>query len=174
MTKICMLAYTYYLSDPRVRREAEALADRGYGVDVLCLHGEGEKPRQQVNGVRVIRLPQSRYRGHRSWAYVVGYARFFILSFLWLTWFHLRKGYQLIQVHTMPDFLAFAALVPKILGAKIVLDIHDLMPELYSTKFGLAKSHPLIKVLKLQERLSARFAHRVIAVHEPQRRLLVD
>lgn len=174
MTKICMLAYTYYLSDPRVRREAEALADKGYLVDVMCLRGQGEPSRQEIHGVRLIRLPQGRYRGHQFLAYVAGYIRFFILSFLWLSWRHLKERYGLIQIHTMPDFLIFSAVVPKILGAKIVLDIHDLMPELYCSKFGLSEDHPFIKALTLQERLSARFAHRVISVHEPQRRLLVD
>ena len=30
----------------------------------------------------------------------------------------------------MPDFLVFSALIPKLLGAKVVLDLHDPMPEL--------------------------------------------
>jgi glycosyltransferase involved in cell wall biosynthesis len=173
LTNICMLAYTHYLSDPRVRREAEALADRGYHVDFLCLRGEGEQSYQEVNGVHVIRLPQNRYRGRSLWAYVYGYSHFFVLSFLRLTWLQFRKGYALIQVHTMPDFMVFAAVMPKIMGSKIVLDIHDLMPELYCTKFGLAEDHPIIKIITLFERLSTRFAHRVIAVHRPQSRLLV-
>jgi glycosyltransferase involved in cell wall biosynthesis len=168
-----MLAYTHYLSDPRVRREAEALADRGYHVDFLCLRGEGEQATQEVNGVQVIRLPQNRYRGHSLWAYVAGYFHFFVLSFLRLTWLQFRKGYALIQVHTMPDFMVFTAVIPKIMGSKIVLDIHDLMPELYCTKFGLTEDHPMIKIITLLERMSARFAHRVIAVHRPQARQLV-
>ena len=37
MKKICMVAYTYYLSDPRIRREAEDLAERGSGIDFKYL-----------------------------------------------------------------------------------------------------------------------------------------
>lgn len=49
MKKICMVAYAYYLSDPRVRREAEALADRGNEVDFICLQKNGKREHRIIN-----------------------------------------------------------------------------------------------------------------------------
>jgi glycosyltransferase involved in cell wall biosynthesis len=86
---------------------------------------------------------------------------------------HLRKRFDLVHVHTMPDFLVFAAIGPKLLGAKVVLDVHDLMPELYASKFGLPEAHWVIRGLKLVERLSVRFADRAVAVHQPHLDALV-
>ena len=65
----------------------------------------------------------------------------------------------------MPNFLVFSAIIPNLLGAKIILDIHDLMPELFRVKFNLPSDHPLIKLLYFEERISARFADEIIATN---------
>jgi glycosyltransferase involved in cell wall biosynthesis len=66
----------------------------------------------------------------------------------------------------MPDFLVFAALVPKLLGARVILDIHDTAPEAYATKFNLPLEHPLIWLVKMEEVISAAFADQVITTQE--------
>jgi len=164
MKKICMVAYTYYLSDPRVRREAEALAERGDMVDFICLREKGGKSFGIVNGVNLYRLPQGRYRGSGVFAYVMGYFLFFIRSFLKLNSLYFKKKYNLIHINTMPDFLVFTAIIPKILGTKVILDIHDLMPELYAAKFAINASYPLIQILCFIEKISTQFADHVLTV----------
>jgi glycosyltransferase involved in cell wall biosynthesis len=67
----------------------------------------------------------------------------------------------------MPDYLVAAAALPKLLGAKVVLDVHDLVPELYAAKFGVDESSPIIKLMTLVERCCVRFADRALAVHRP-------
>ena len=57
-----------------------------------------------------------------------------------------------------PDFLVFAAAVPKLTGAKIILDMHELMPELYATKYGIGTHHPLVRLVTAAERLAVGFA----------------
>jgi len=166
MKKVCMVAYTYYLSDPRVRREAEALAERGDMIDFICLREKKGNPFEVFNGVSLHRLPQGRYRGSGVFAYVMGYFLFFIRSFLKLNSLYFRQKYDLVHINTMPDFLVFVALIPKIFGAKVVLDIHDLMPELYATKFGLKENHFFILALRLTEKISSIFSNYVITVTE--------
>jgi len=170
--KICMVAYTYYLFDPRVRKEAEALAERGDMVDFICLRKKREKPFEIVNGVNLYRLPQRRYRGGSTLAYIMGYFLFFIHSFLKLNSLYFRQKYDLIHINTMPDFLVFVALIPEIFGVKMILDIHDTMPELFATKFGLLENHWIVRLVKFQEVISAKFADAVIAVHHPHKELL--
>ncbi|MBD3236945.1 MAG: glycosyltransferase [Candidatus Eisenbacteria bacterium] len=167
MRQIWMIAFTHYNSDPRVRREAEALAAAGHRVRVLALRKDNQVPRERVEGVEVIRLPLSRRRGREVGGYLRRYALFFLLAF-WHTTSALFSGkIDLVHVHTMPDLLVFAALLPRLLGKPVILDVHDMMPELYRAKFGLSERSFAIRLLRWQERLATAFASRVIAVHEP-------
>src|SRR6185369_11328565 len=84
-----------------------------------------------------------------------------------------KKRYDIIHVHTMPDFLVFAALIPKLFGAKVILDVHDLMPELYICKFGKADGL-IVRFITWIEKRSIAFAHRAIAVSIPHRNALVE
>ena len=47
----------------------------------------------------------------------------------------------------MPDALVFAAAVPRLLGARVVLDLHECMPEFFSVKFGVPMEHPVVRLL---------------------------
>ena len=67
----------------------------------------------------------------------------------------------------MPDFLVFTAILNKISGANIILDIHDNMPEIYKAKFNSFLSNIFYKVLLFQEKMSCAFSDTVITVHEP-------
>jgi glycosyltransferase involved in cell wall biosynthesis len=173
MAKICMIAYTFYSSDPRVRREAEALAERGDTVDFICLKEERPSSAGNYGRVRLYPLNAGRYQGKNIVSYLFNYASFFLQSFVLVTWLFFRKRYDIIQVHTMPDFLVFAALIPKLMGAKVILDVHDLMPELYMCKFKSGPRHPVIRLITWVERLSIGFANSAIAVHAPHRDALV-
>jgi glycosyltransferase involved in cell wall biosynthesis len=65
----------------------------------------------------------------------------------------------------MPDTLIFSALVPKILGARIILDLHDPMPELMQTIFDLPESSLTVRLLKRLEKWSIGFADLVLTVN---------
>lgn len=169
-----MIAYTFYASDPRVRREAESLASRGDQVDFICLREPGDSMQLDFGGVKLHPLSTSRYQGTNALRYIGIYLSFFILSSLLVTRLYFRNRYEIIQVHTMPDFLVFAAAIPKLLGAKIILDVHDLMPELYMCKFGGNSKHWLVRLITWLERRSVAFSHRAIAVHVPHRDALVS
>jgi glycosyltransferase involved in cell wall biosynthesis len=73
----------------------------------------------------------------------------------------------------MPDFLVFSALYPKFTGAKVILDIHDVVPELFESKFPSRGSRLYARILTAVERVSARFAdHVIVANHIWQERVL--
>jgi glycosyltransferase involved in cell wall biosynthesis len=168
MSRICIVRHYYYPEDPRGRREAEALAAAGHDVEVLALRKAGEAPHDEVNGVRVRRLPVEHRRGSVA-RYCFEYGAFFVLACLTLTWRHLRRRYAVVQVNTMPDLLVFVAALPKLLGARIVLDMHESMPELFLTKYQVAASHPMVRLLGLAEQASIRIADQAI-VCTPQQR----
>ncbi len=170
---VCMIAYTFYEGDNRVMRYAEALAARGDQVDVFALGRDGQQPVELLNDVRVYRI-QSRKKNEKSkWSYLFRILTFFMRALVRVTLKHARRPYQLVHVHSVPDFLVFAAAFTRLTGARIVLDIHDLSPELYGTKFGSASGGAMFSALLTVERLSAAFADHVIAPnHIWQQRLI--
>jgi glycosyltransferase involved in cell wall biosynthesis len=173
MKRVCMVTHSVYAPDPRVRREAEALVEAGYAVDVIALRKPGGEACQEINGVQIHGLPVSRHQGSGIAVYLLEYLSFCLLAFAVLTYRHLRRRYAVIQVHTPPDFLVFVTLVPRLLGSRVLLDLHEIVPELFQDRFGLAADHPIIRLLKLIERLACAYAHAVLAVHDRHKEILV-
>jgi glycosyltransferase involved in cell wall biosynthesis len=165
------VVFSFYPSDPRVRRAAEALAIEGASVEVICLNETDKKPRQEsFGGVDIIRVPLKRRRGGK-FTYLTQYGAFMLSSGAILACRALRRPYDIVHVHNMPDVLVFSALVPKVLGAKIILDLHDPMPELMESIFGLRESSFVVRLLKKLEKWSLHFADAVITVNEACRRI---
>ncbi len=173
MLRVCMVVYSTYPADPRVRREAEALAGEGALVDVVCLRGEGERGLEDVRGVRVVRLPVSRTRGG-ALRYAWEWGLFIAMSAAVVAWLHFVRRYTVVHVHNMPDFLVASALLPRFAGARLVLDLHDPTPEVFMTKYGIGEEHPLTRALVFLERTSIRLAHLVLTPNEAFRRLFVS
>lgn len=169
--RAAVVLFSEYPADPRPRRAAEALARQGMSVDVFCLQGGPDEPkRENVDGVNVFRLPMKRRRGGKA-AYIYQYGAFILAAFAFLSRRSLGRRYQLVHVHNMPDILVFSALVPKILGAKIILDLHDPMPELMMTIFKLSPESRVVRLLKLLEKWSTAFADLVLTVNEASKRI---
>lgn len=171
--KMAMVVHSYYPADVRVRRECEALADRGDRVDMICLQKPGESACETVGNVDIHRLPVQHHRGHGQLAYIVEYLNFFLRAFWCLTRLHLREKYPVVQVHNLPDFLVFVTLVPKLLGARILLDMHDITPELFQSLYGISEKSRTFKLLCLAERLSLAYADGVLTVNENIRDLFL-
>jgi glycosyltransferase involved in cell wall biosynthesis len=163
MGRVLIIAYTNYIYDARVKRHAEALAERGYTVEVICLAQEHDTYRS----VRIAGIPLSRYRGHSRIEYVRQYVRFFMRA----TWLASRLSrqhrYDVVIVCSIPDAAVVAGLIPKWRGSKLILDMHDTMPELYLEKFPGRFGATGAAALRLQERASASVADMVFAVHAP-------
>ena len=164
--KICMLVHSNYDTDNRVRRYAETLAKRGDHVDVIAVStGENQPAVETMSGVTVYRIMHRRYGERSKWEFAWRLLRFLVKSSFFLTGLHKRLKYDLIHVHNIPDFLVFAAWYPKLTGAKIILDIHDIVPEFFSSKFGNGHTDAYTEGLKLIENRSAKFADYVIVAN---------
>jgi glycosyltransferase involved in cell wall biosynthesis len=85
-----------------------------------------------------------------------------------------RRRYAVIDVNTLPDFLIFAALPGRWMGAKLILDMHEITPEFYMSKYGIAENSWLVRLLRFQERISFDCADHVITINEPIQSLLVS
>ena len=169
--RAAVLLFSYYPADNRPRRAAEALANEGMEVELICLRKSRDEPLREVfNGVTIRRVPLRRHRGGPL-AYVLQYSTFLLGALLYLMARSFTRRFHLVHVHNMPDFLVFGALVPKLLGAKVILDLHDPMPELMMTIFGLGPTSKAVRLLQHLERWSIRFAHSVITVNAACKRI---
>jgi glycosyltransferase involved in cell wall biosynthesis len=157
-----------------VRSYAEALVQKGDQVDVIGIAQNGlPLGVEEINGVRVFRIQRRQKDEKSKWAYARRLVRFLFFSSSLLTRLHRRVNYDLIHVHNIPDFLVFAAWYPKWTGAKLILDIHDIVPELFADKFKTKTDSFYFKLLKAVEKASAAFVHHVIvANHLWQGRLI--
>ena len=71
-----------------------------------------------------------------------------------------------MQIHSLPDFLVFAALPLRLVGVPVLLDLHEAMPEFFVTRFPRSANPLTHRLLLLQERLSIAFATHVLTVNE--------
>ncbi len=162
--RIGMITYSHFLSDARVKRYAEALAESGDEVDVVALRRSQDMPaREKLGNINLVRL-QPRYGKNEKSpvSFLLPVLRFLCSSSLWITRQHLRQRYDLLHIHNIPDFLVFAGWLPKLTGTKVILDIHDIVPEFYASKFKVPEDSFSIRSLRKVELLSARFANHVI------------
>ena len=171
MARVCMLVHEHYPRDFRVRREARVLLAAGMDVTVVSLREPGQNSKDNVDGAEVVRLPIQRHRGKPIPVYVAEYTAFASAAGAWLA---AHQPFDVVHVHAPPDFLVLAGLLPKLRGARLVLDIHDLTPELYRSRFKRVGGVAAQVALKAAERVSCTLADRVITVTDVFKNLLVS
>jgi glycosyltransferase involved in cell wall biosynthesis len=170
-----MIVHAYYpVGETRVQREALALIDAGYAVDVICLREPGDAPRAEEDGVQIYRLPVRRHKGVGLLVQLLEYLAFLFLAAVRVSVLHLRQRYGTVQIHNLPDFLVFAGLLPKLTGARLILDLHDLMPEFFASRFDSGMKSRAVRLVIWQEQLSCWFANHVITVTESWRQTLIE
>jgi len=168
--RAAMVTFSRYPDDPRPRRAVDALVREGMKVDLLCLAGKGAPRREVLGGIEVLRIPLKKQRQGKL-AYFSQYGAFILISSVIFALRSLSRRYDLVYVHNMPDILVLSALVPKVLGAKVILDQHDPMPELMMTIFGAGKNSLSVRLLTRIEKWSVARADFVVTVNIACKRL---
>jgi glycosyltransferase involved in cell wall biosynthesis len=170
--RIAMIACTLYAFDPRVKRAAETLAASGHQVDVFTISHDGTKTSVDDGGLLHVRLLPMRKKQMGLTRYAFEYSAFFSWSFFLVSMLHVRRKYNVVYVHNMPNFLVFAGLLPKLSGAKVVLDVHDPAAELLADISGRDLPPWARYLANAEERISIAFSDTLITVNESMRRRL--
>ncbi len=173
MARVCVVRQFFVPQDPRVRREIYALTGQGHSVDVVCMRRPGEAARERDGSLRIHRLPMTHRRAGVP-RYLFEYLAFPLLAAVYLAWLDLRRRFDLVQVNSVPDWLVFAAIGPRLRGAPVLLDLHECMPEFFATKFGKTVRHPAVRALNFLEQASIRFATFSITCTEQMREAFVS
>ncbi len=165
MSRIAMIVLSQYPGDPRVRREAEALARHGEEVDIICFRKPEQTAVESWGNVTAHRIMLVRDKSSII-RYLLFSQGFGLAAAAKLEALSRTRHYELVQIHNLPDQLVFAALLHRLRGVPVVLDLHDLMVELFESKWHGPRARVLLPVVKLVERLSCGFASRLITTSE--------
>lgn len=160
--RVCLIRHSVYPHDLSVRREAETLHRAGFETHVIALGKKARRRREDgdtVDGVHLHCIPLTR-RKATIVRYLYDYLAFSVAAALKVTCLHLRHPFSAIQVNTLPDFLVFATIIPKLLGAKVVTMMQEPMPELWQT---LRKAPPP-RVLRWAEQAALAYADAAFSV----------
>jgi glycosyltransferase involved in cell wall biosynthesis len=159
--------------DRRVWQESRALVEAGHDVTVICPRGakRDTEPYALIEGVEIHRYPLEAATGGPA-----GYLREYGSAL----WHSLRialrldreRPFDVVQACNPPDLLFLVALPLKLRGARFVFDHHDLVPELFRSRFGAGG--PLLRVTELLERATFRLADHVISTNESYRRVALE
>ncbi|MBZ5581458.1 MAG: glycosyltransferase [Acidobacteriia bacterium] len=163
--RICLIARRFYESNTHMQQFAKALVGRGDTVDVICARRNGHPKREIVDGVNVYRLQARNIDEPNKLVYLAKVLLYMLRVGAFVGWRHLRSRYDLVHVQSLPDFLVFSAAVPRLLGTPVILDLRDLVPELFVSKFASAETSSLFRLAKFIEKCSARFSEHVIVAN---------
>ncbi|HKS99169.1 MAG TPA: glycosyltransferase family 4 protein [Rugosimonospora sp.] len=157
--------------DRRVWQESTALRDAGWEVHVICPQGtkRDTEPEVVLDGVHIYRYPLGAAVGGPA-GYLKEYA-----TALWHTYRLARRVGPVDVVHACnpPDLFFLLANRFKRRGARFVFDQHDLVPELYLSRFGRGEDF-LYRAVCWLERRTYRAADVVIATNESYRCVALD
>jgi glycosyltransferase involved in cell wall biosynthesis len=160
--------------DRRVWQESRALVEAGFDVTVICPTGANQDREREVviDDVRILRYPLRAAIGGP-----VGYLREYGLA-LWHTLrlalkVRLSRRIDFVQACNPPDLLFLIALILRPTGARFVFDHHDLVPELFLSRFPKG-GRALHRLTKIVERLTFATADAVISTNESYRRIALE
>jgi len=170
---VCHLLYEEFPRDPRVRRYVNALNEEGKSCVIVCSKKKNGKYFEEQNGNLIYRIPVSKKRTS-FFITLIEYLAFTSISCFLLTYLGIKYRFKIIHVHTLPDFLVFAAFWNRIFGAKVILDLHEIFPELYRARTAAGEGSFRVKLLKFAEKLSIWFSSLVITIHDNARDIFIS
>jgi glycosyltransferase involved in cell wall biosynthesis len=163
--RVLIVSEHRYPAHATLRRNVVQLLDVGISVDLLCLAGSTPPDSDDLTRAGlVVRCLHMDHRRSGALRYLVEYFAFFLWSLPRALVLSVRHRYAAVLVDNLPDFLVFVALIARWRGARVVLEMLELTPELTSARLRLDRGHPMLRVTRWVERIATRWADHVIVV----------
>lgn len=172
--RACVVRHRAYPGDPRMENQIRALQEAGYEVDVFCLRRDGEPRTSVERGVGVFRTRALKRKRAGLLRYMAEYLTFWLASLWFLTRRQITQRYNLILVLTLPDFLAFSAIFARMLGARVIVDMREVMPEMAHADYDLEMGSLPMRLIIAAEQGAIRFADHVITCTQQMRETYVS
>jgi glycosyltransferase involved in cell wall biosynthesis len=157
--------------DTRLRKQVSDLLGAGYRVSVVTRTDPDNGRYRTTPGLTVLEYPVPADR-----AGVAGYVLEYLVSFFWAALLSLRLRLRgridVLQVCQPPDVYFPLCWLLRWLGARIVVDQRDLMPEVFAARYDQPRP-AMMAALRWLERRSQRVADETLCVNEYLRDRLV-
>jgi glycosyltransferase involved in cell wall biosynthesis len=149
--------------DIRVRKQVRDLLAEGYQVSVITMRAPENAAWHELTGLTVLEYPTPAEPNG-----ALGYAREYGLSLVWaaaLTGRLRRRGrIDVLQLSQPPDIYFPLAWVLRRLGARVLVDQRDLMPELLAARYERPSS-TMMSALRWLERRTQRISDHTLCVN---------
>ena len=162
---ICHISFSPYPEDPRIRLYVNALLEYGYKVYVIGITDDINPRFERTGSLEIHRINISKKR--TSYARrIFEYAMFFTRAFFKSTYLFFKHKIKIYHTHNLPDFIIFTAVIPKIFGAKLILDMHELTPEAMMMRENIDEKSFVVRFSKFIEKISVKLADEHITIHD--------
>jgi glycosyltransferase involved in cell wall biosynthesis len=151
-----------YPAHATLRRNVVQLLDEGISVDLVCL-ASATRPAEEPPGLKVYQL-HLEHRRKPAVRYLFEYVAFFLWSLPISVALSLRHRYAAVLVDNLPDFLVFVSFMARWRGARIVLEMFELTPELTAARLKLDENHRMLRWARWIERRATRWSDHIIVV----------
>lgn len=173
--KICMLMFRLMPQTYRRVVVSNSICKKYANVDVFCIKQKGQTEVENYQGVNYYRLPIYYTIEDSQKQVLVKYIKFVVVSTIQFLKFLPKKKYDVIHVHNPPDFIILGAIPLKLIyGTKIILDLHDMLPEAIASNLNVPENHFFVKIAKLIEKFSIRFSDAVICTNEYDKAIVLS
>ena len=173
---VCMIAYREIPMRANRFKIAQALSEDMYNVDFVCPKMQNQRYIERINIINVFRI---KFRRQEEEIYLkiglMNYLLFIMRAFLKVLELSKNKKYSFFHIHTPPDFLILIAIPFKLINSsKIILDLHDMLPEAVANKFNVNTNHTLVKLAVILEKLAIYFSDAVICTNELDKKIILS
>jgi len=169
-TKVLVIVKNDPFHDSRVLKELRSLLDQGFAVDVIGICRRNKAKKKILGKANFYPIYLS--KGSNKLQKMIELAGFSSLSFLRTFSCFLNRKYEIIYLHTPPDFLVFSGLLAKyVFKAKIISDIHDLGPEFYLARYK--NKSIFYKLLLRYEKMLVTYSHAVVVTNHEYRKTII-
>ena len=171
--KIRACAVRQFPFDTHLGREVDVLLGEGHEVDVVCMCRPGERPVERRGRLTIWRMPV-RHKRSGLVRYLWEHAAFLVTAGVTVGALAVWRRFDLVQVNSPPDSVVLTALVPRLLGTPVLLDLVEATPEFFATRFGTTLRHPMVRLLAAVEQAAIRFAQHAITGTRQMRQRFVE
>lgn len=158
--------------DIRVLKQVNDLLASGYRVSVVTRRDPANADYRELPGIKVLEYPPPCEPGSKL-GYIAEYGASLGWGAVLSLAARLRSPVDIVQLCQPPDIYFPLGWILRGLGAKVVADQRDLMPELFAARYG--QSNPTImSALRWLERRTQRVAQHTLCSNETFRGRLID
>lgn len=172
---ICMVAFRPLPKFFNRLKIANALSARGYNINFICPIDGDQNEIEIIDGINILRVNSPFAKRTNYVLLLKDYLVFIVKTLRLVSKSNHDIGYSYFHIHTPPDFLVFIAVYYKIMGkSKIILDLHDMLPEAVASNLEINEKHIIYKLARLIEKISIKLSDAVICTNSYDKQIILS